>query len=309
MRLNLRALEKNEKFGFMFYISYEGSKFHCFDEMTDKNTVKGTFKNIMNSIGFTWAKGVQQAGRTDAKVSATENILYVSSLYSGKLQNLKKEFNKNSEFLKIKEIVKTFPNLEFPELIEKREYTYLYPQNKMKNSEEEIKKRCIENSGTGNMSKFTDTKGLALKEHRRTVSITYVEGKLNFIGDSFMPKQVRIMASYILNDTLEPLPGKYLTLEKIYLKEELQNMVITPNNDVLDKTKIEEDPTLSSEEKLEIQFLIHNVLKVEKIGNSALIFYVKKGKKTDFVGKSGNVIKKLKKKYGNIVVREMEKFW
>ncbi|MGL4687945.1 MAG: pseudouridylate synthase [Fusobacteriaceae bacterium] len=309
MRLNLRALEKNEKLGFMFYISYEGTKFHCFDEMTDKNTVKGTFKTIMEKLGFTWAKGVQQAGRTDAKVSANENILYVSSLYSGNLENLKKEFNKISEFLKIKEITKTFPNLEFPELIEKREYIYSYPQNKIKNSLEEIEKRCIDNSGTGNMSKFTNAKGLELKEHMRTVSITYSEGKLNFVGSSFMPKQVRIMASYILNDTLEPLPGKHLTLEKVYLKDELKNMLITINKDVLDKTKIQEDETLNPEEKLEIQFLIHSVLKVEKIGDSALILYVKKGKKSDFVGKNGNVIKKLKKKYGNIVVREMEKFW
>ncbi|MGL6063703.1 MAG: pseudouridylate synthase [Fusobacteriaceae bacterium] len=309
MKLNLRALEKNEKFGFMFYISYEGTKFHCFDEMTDKKTVKGTFKAITEKLGFTWAKGVQQAGRTDAKVSANENILYVSSLYSGNLQNLKKEFNKNSEFLKIKEIAKTFPNLEFPELIEKREYIYSYPENKIKNSLEEIEKRCREHSGTRNMSKFTDSKGLGLKEHERTVLITYSEGKLNFIGNSFMPKQVRIMASYILNGTVTVLPGKYLTMEKSYLKEKLKNMLITPNNDILDKNKIEEDITLSPEEKLEIQFLIHSVLKVERIGDSALIFYVKKGKKTDFVGKNGNVIKKLKKKYGNIVVREMEKFW
>ncbi len=309
MKLNLRALEKTEKFGFMFYISYEGTKFHCFDEMTDKNTVKGAFKNSMEKLKFTWAKGVQQAGRTDAKVSANENILYVSSLYSGNLENLKKEFNKISEFLKIKEIVKTFPNLVFPDMIESREYIYSYPKNKIKNTIDEIEKRCLENSGTHDVSKFTDRKGLELKEHMRTVTINYSEGKLNFLGSSFMPKQVRIMANYILNDNFEPLPGKYLTLEKIYLKDELKNMFIVLNKEILDKVKIEADTTLKPEEKLEIQFLVHSILKVEKIGDSALIFYVKKGKRSDFVGKNGNVIKKLKNKYGNIVVREMEKFW
>ena len=67
----------------MFYIKYDGTKFHSFDEIVGKRTVKGRFKELMNEIGFSWAKGIQQGGRTDAKVSATENILYVSSKFDG----------------------------------------------------------------------------------------------------------------------------------------------------------------------------------------------------------------------------------
>ena len=64
--MDTRSLEKSAKLGFLFYISYEGKKFHSFDENSDKKSVKGEFIRIANELGFTWAKGVQQGGRTDA---------------------------------------------------------------------------------------------------------------------------------------------------------------------------------------------------------------------------------------------------
>ncbi|WP_270749751.1 KH domain-containing protein [Fusobacterium hominis] len=282
--MDIRAIEKSKKLGYMFYITYNGTKFNAFDELDGKITVKGTFKDIINKLGFTWAKGIQQAGRTDAKVSANENILYVSSNYFGDLHKLMDEFNKNSDILKITMIKKTFPNLVFPDMIARREYIYKYPQKKIKRKEDEIINLCKELSGKYDVSKFTDKKGQELKNHIREVDIEFINGKLKFNGDSFMPKQVRIMSSYILTDSYEPLEGKYLTLNKIYLKDEL-------------KSKIFEEVS---------NINIDYVEKIEKTLDETLyIFYTSKEKKGEVIGKNGKNIKSLKKQYGNIVVREI----
>lgn len=283
--MDIRAVEKSKKWGYMFYISYNGAKFQSFDEMNEKKSIKGKFREVMEKIGFTWAKGVQQAGRTDAKVSANENILYVSSNFNGNIKKIQEDFNKNSDTdLKVTMIKKTFPNIVFPDMIEKREYIYSYPEKLIKNTEEEIEKLCKELSGTYDVSEFTDKKGLELKEHIREVKITYENGKLRFLGNSFMPKQVRIMSGYILTGKKEPLMGKYLTLEKIYLKNEMKNIVL------------QEIPDIEEE----------NVIKIEKTADGSLyIFYVPQGKRGEFIGKNGKNIKEMKKKYGDIVVREI----
>lgn len=283
--MDIRAVEKSKKWGYMFYISYNGAKFQSFDEMNEKKSIKGKFREVMEKIGFTWAKGVQQAGRTDAKVSANENILYVSSNFNGNIKKIQEDFNKNSDTdLKVTMIKKTFPNIVFPDMIEKREYIYSYPEKLIKNTEEEIEKLCKELSGTYDVSEFTDKKGLELKEHIREVKITYENGKLRFLGNSFMPKQVRIMSGYILTGKKEPLMGKYLTLEKVYLKNEMKNIVL------------EEIPDIEEE----------NVIKIEKtVDGSLYIFYVPQGKRGEFIGKNGKNIKEMKKKYGDIVVREI----
>lgn len=283
--MDIRAVEKSKKWGYMFYISYNGTKFQSFDEMNEKKSIKGKFREVMEKIGFTWAKGVQQAGRTDAKVSANENILYVSSNFNGNIKKIQEDFNKNSDTdLKVTMIKKTFPNLVLPDMIEKREYIYSYPEKLIKNTEEEIEKLCKELSGTYDVSEFTDKKGLELKEHIREVKIIYENGKLRFLGNSFMPKQVRIMSGYILTGKKEPLMGKYLTLEKVYLKNEMKNIVL------------QEIPDIQEE----------NVIKIEKTADGSLyIFYVPQGKRGEFIGKNGKNIKEMKKKYGDIVVREI----
>ena len=283
--MDIRTIEKSKKWGYMFYISYNGQKFQSFDEMDGKKSIKGKFKEIMKTIGFTWAKGIQQAGRTDAKVSANENILYVSSNFNGNMNKVQEEFNKNSDIdLKVTMIKKTFPNIVLPDMIEKREYIYSYPEKLIKNTEKEIEKLCEELSGTYDVSEFTDKKGLELKEHIREVKIKYEKGKLRFIGNSFMPKQVRIMSGYILIGKKEPLMGKYLTLEKIYLKDEMKNIIF---QEIADKSE-------------------ENVIKIEKTADDSLyIFYVSQGKRGEFIGKNGKNIKEMKKKYGDIVVREI----
>lgn len=282
--MDIRAVEKTTKWGYMMYISYDGQKFQSFDEMSGKRSVKGRFSEIMKELGFTWAKGIQQAGRTDAKVSANENILYVSGNFNGDIKEIQEKFNAlSSKELKVTMIKKTFPNLVFPDLIEKREYLYSYPKKLVKNSSEEIEKLCRELSGTYDVSEFTDKKGLELKEHIREVNISFENGKLRFIGNSFMPKQVRIMSGYILTGKKEPLMGKYLSLEKIYLKDELKNII-------LEKYEGEEE----------------NVSRIERTAdNSLYIFYTAKENKGTLIGKNGKNIKELKKKYGNIVVREL----
>ncbi|WP_294704444.1 KH domain-containing protein [uncultured Fusobacterium sp.] len=281
--MDIRNIEKTEKFGYMFYIKYDGTKFHSFDEMNGKKTVKGRFKELMTELGFTWAKGIQQGGRTDAKVSATENILYVSSNFNGEMKELQENFNNLSdETLKITMIKKTFPNLSFPELIERREYIYEYPKKRIKNDLEIIEELCKNLSGKYDVSEFTDKKGLELKEHIREVNIEFKNGKLYFSGNSFMPKQVRIMSGYILTGKKEALEGRYLTLSKVVLNEELRRNIF---------------------EKVE-GLKIEGVEKIERnVEKTLYIFYT--NRKSELIGKNGKNIKSLKKIYGNIVVREL----
>lgn len=277
--MDIRSLEKSKKLGFLFYISYDGKKFHSFDENSDKKSVKGEFIRVLNELGFTWAKGVQQGGRTDSEVSAMENILYVSSNYSKNLEKLKTYFNEKIEGLKILQIKKTLPNLVLPDLVESREYIYKYPKEKIGKSIENIQKTCQELSGTYDVSKFSDEKGSKLQEKIRTVNVTYSEEGLYFVGNSFMPKQVRIMSSVIFTDKNRIFPAKYLYLKKINLKQEVSNYIFEDNKEI----KVE------------------GVKKIEK-SNALSIFYTDdKGK---LLGKNGNNIKVLKKQYGNIVVRE-----
>lgn len=283
--MDTRLIEKSDKWGYMFYIKYDGTKFQSFDEMAGKKTVKGNFKEIMEKIGFTWAKGIQQGGRTDAKVSATENILYVSSRFDGDRHELQKKFNSLSgDELKVTMVKKCFPNLAFPEMIERREYIYSYPKKRIKNTLEEIEELCKKLSGRYDVSEFTDRKGLELKEHIRELNIEFKNGKLYFSGDSFMPKQVRIMSGYILTGKKEALEGRYLTLSKVLPKEELRKNIFEEVEDL----------------KIDV------VERVESnVDRTLYIFYTKKDKKSELIGKNGKNIKLLKKIYGNIVVREL----
>ncbi|MBC2856028.1 KH domain-containing protein [Cetobacterium sp. 2A] len=283
--MDLRVLEKSSKWGYMFYVSYRGEKFYSFDEMIGKTTVKGEFKRVMNSLGFTWAKGIQQAGRTDSKVSAEENILYVVSNYLGEFQEIISKFNiEMKDKMFIKKVEKTVPNLVFPDLIEKREYLYSLPKKQIVRENSEIEELCKTLSGTYDVSRFTDKKGLELKEHVRTVEISFHKNKLRFLGNSFMPKQVRITSGYILADKMEALPGKYLSLEKVYLKKELMDSVIIPRDDLHEE----------------------NIAKIESTRDGKMyIFYVEKDKKGEVIGKNGKNIKSLRKNYKTIVVREI----
>lgn len=282
--MDIRVLEKSQKIGYIFDISYKGKNFDSFDEMKDKVTVKGYFKEIMNSLGFTWAKGIQQGGRTDAKVNGN-NCLYVSSNFNGNIQKIVEEFNNlASEKLKITRVRKTFPNLIFPDFVEGRKYIYRYPTKKIMRSIEEINNLCTELSGTYDVSRFTDTKGEKLKEHIRTVDVKFLNNELIFVGNSFMPKQVRIMSGYILTGEMTALPGKFLTLEKIFLKDELNKNIFVEDKEI----KIE------------------GVERIEKTEDKSFyIFYVSKEKKGEVIGKNGGNIKKLRKEYGTIIVREL----
>lgn len=282
--MDIRVLEKSKKMGYIFDISYKGSYFDAFDEIENKITVKGFFRGIMNSLGFTWAKGIQQGGRTDAKVSGN-NCLYVSSNFVGNVQKIISDFNSQAEGkVKITGVRKTFPNLVFPDYVEKRKYIYRYPEKKILKSEQDIISMCKELSGTYDVSRFTDTKGEKLKEHIRSVKVSFKDGELIFVGNSFMPKQVRIMSGYILTGEMTALPGKFLTLEKIYLKDEILNNIFVKESDI----KIE------------------NVEIIERTEDKKFyIFYVAKDKKGEVIGKNGKNIKKLRKEYGTIIVREI----
>ena len=276
--MEIRDLEKTGYFGYLFFIKYDGTKFDSFDENKDMRSVKGEFKKLLTENNISYYKGVQQAGRTDKDVSAKENILYINTKQE---LNLSK-FENNSDTLEIFDIKKTLPYLELPKLIEKRHYIYRYPADKIKNNISEINKRCIELSGKHDVSGFTTKKGKELKEKVRELTVYYENEELHFLGSSFMPQQVRIMSGYILNNKKQPLEGKYLTLEKMIFSQELEDMIIHKDN-------------------------VINEINVEKIERSKefIFFYVKKSKKGEVIGNKGKNIKKLREKYGKIIIKEL----
>ncbi len=284
LKMKIRNFENTKYQGYLFFINYKGSHFDSFDENPGVRSVKSEFKKILKYNGINIFKGVQQAGRTDKDVNARENVLYVNSKNNIEISRFKNKLNKfKTEYFEIMNIKNTLPFLEFPDMIEKRYYVYEYPENLIKNNEEKIYKFCKELSGKKDFKQFTSKKGEKLKNHIRDIKIKYENGKLYFEGDGFLHHQVRIMSNYILNNKMAPLDGKYLTLDKIKFKKELENYIFEEVEDI----KIEK------------------VNKIEK-NDFIYIFYVNKKHKSEVIGKKGKNIKQLKKLYGNIIVQEEE---
>ena len=291
----IRDFENTKYFGYMFFVEYDGQKFESFDENPNKKSVKSEFRKILENNKIKIFKGIQQAGRTDANVSAKENILYINSkniIDFSKLKFLE------TEGMKINKIVKTLPFLEFPQMIEKRYYIYEYPENLVKNNEERISQICEKVSGKRDFYEFTSEKGKKLKNHIREVLVKYENGKLYFAGDGFLPQQVRIMSSYILNNSKKPLNGEYLTLEKVGFSDKLKNLVLMKIDKINDLEEYSEELLLDE---------IENIKKIKWIdkNNYFLIFYVNRRDKGEFIGKRGKNIKKYKRIFGNIIIKEI----
>ena len=338
----IRNFENTKYFGYMFFIEYNGEKFDSFDENPNKKSIKAEFRKILESNKIKIFKGIQQAGRTDANVSAKENILYINS--KDVIDFFKLKFLE-IEGLKINKIVRTLPFLEFPQMIEKRYYIYKYPKHLVKNNEERINQICEKVSGKKDFYEFTSEKGKKLKNHIREILVKYENGNLYFAGDGFLPQQVRIMSNFILNNTKfdieklndenfenkklgikdKALDGKYLILEKVEFSEELEKISF------FDVENIEELMALKSEDygknfvKLNEKSLesgnfaskinglneelknIGGIAKIKKIERNGYftVFFVEKKDKGEFIGKKGKNIRKLKKIFGDIGVKEM----
>ena len=340
----IRDFENTKYFGYMFFIEYDGQKFESFDENPNKKSVKAEFRKILESSKIKIFKGIQQAGRTDANVSAKENILYINS--KDVIDFFKLKFLE-IEGLKINKIVRTLPFLEFPQMIEKRYYIYEYPENLVKNNEDRISQICEKVSGKRDFYEFTSEKGKKLKNHIREILVKYENGNLYFAGDGFLPQQVRIMSNFILNNTKfdieklndenfenkklgikdKALDGKYLTLEKVEFSEELEKMrffdvenieeLVALKNKKNRENFEKENLGITNLEKTDFKIKINNLNEelenIEKIGkirkiekNSYFtVFFVEKKDKGEFIGKNGKNIRKLKKFFGDIVVKEM----
>ena len=340
----IRDFENTKYFGYMFFIEYDGQKFESFDENPNKKSVKAEFRKILESSKIKIFKGIQQAGRTDANVSAKGNILYINS--KNVIDFSKLEFL-GMEGLKINKMVRTLPFLEFPQMIEKRYYIYKYPKHLVKNNEERINQICEKVSGKKDFYEFTSEKGKKLKNHIREILVKYENGNLYFAGDGFLPQQVRIMSNFILNNTKfdieklndenfenkklgikdKVLDGKYLTLEKVEFSEELEKMrffdvenieeLVALKNKENRENFEKENLGITNLEKTDFEIKINNLNEelenIEKIGkirkiekNSYFtVFFVEKKDKGEFIGKNGKNIRKLKKFFGDIVVKEM----
>ena len=326
----IRDFENTKYFGYMFFVEYDGQKFESFDENPNKKSVKSEFRKILENNGISIFKGIQQAGRTDANVSAKENILYINSkeiIDFSKLKFLE------TEGLKINKIVRTLPFLEFPQMIEKRYYIYEYPKKLRKNNEERINQICKKVSGKKNFYEFTSEKGKKLKNHRREIFVKYENGKLYFVGDGFLPQQVRIMSNFILNNTKfdveklndenfenrklgikdKPLDGKYLTLMKVDFSEKLEKISFFDVKNIEELINLKKNNNENLEignSKIKIDDLneqLKSIDKVKKIERNSyfMVFFVEKKDKGEFIGKRGKNIRKLKKIFGDIVVKEI----
>ena len=340
----IRDFENTKYFGYMFFIEYNGEKFDSFDENPNKKSIKAEFRKILESNKIKIFKGIQQAGRTDANVSAKGNILYINS--KDVIDFFKLKFLE-IEGLKINKIIRTLPFLEFPQMIEKRYYIYEYPKHLVKNNEERINQICEKVSGKKDFYEFTSEKGKKLKNHIREILVKYENGNLYFAGDGFLPQQVRIMSNFILNNTKfnieklndenfenkklgikgKALDGKYLTLEKVEFSEELEKMrffdvenieeLVALKNKKNRENFEKENLGITNLEKTDFEIKINNLneeLKnIEKIGkirkiekNSYFtVFFVEKKDKGEFIGKKGKNIRKLKKIFGDVVVKEI----
>jgi len=338
----IRDFENTKYFGYMFFIEYNGEKFDSFDENPNKKSIKAEFRKILESNKIKIFKGIQQAGRTDANVSAKENILYINS--KDVIDFFKLKFLE-IEGLKINKIVRTLPFLEFPQMIQKRYYIYKYPKHLVKNNEERVNQICEKVSGKKDFYEFTSEKGKKLKNHIREILVKYENGNLYFAGDGFLPQQVRIMSNFILNNTKfdieklndenfenkklgikdKALDGKYLTLEKVEFSEELEKisffdvenieelMALKNENYGKDFVKLNEKSLEAGNSANKINGLnkelknIGGIAKIKKIEKNGYftVFFVEKKDKGEFIGKNGKNIRKLKKIFGDIVVKEM----
>jgi len=326
----IRDFENTKYFGYMFFVEYDGQKFESFDENPNKKSVKSEFRKILENNKIKIFKGIQQAGRTDANVSAKENILYINSKEIVDFSKLK---FLEAEGLKINKIVRTLPFLEFPQMIEKRYYIYEYPKKLRKNDEERINQICKKVSGKKDFYEFTSEKGKKLKNHTREIFVKYENGKLYFVGDGFLPQQVRIMSNFILNNTKfdieklndgnfenrklgikdKPLDGKYLTLMKVDFSEKLDKISFFDVKNIeelinLKKNNNEIFEIENSEIKIDdLNEQLKSIGKVKKIERNSYftVFFVEKKDKGEFIGKRGKNIRKLKKIFGDIVVKEI----
>ena len=338
----IRDFENTKYFGYMFFIEYNGEKFDSFDENPNKKSIKAEFRKILESNKIKIFKGIQQAGRTDANVSAKENILYINS--KDVIDFFKLKFLE-IEGLKINKIIRILPFLEFPQMIEKRYYIYEYPKHLVKNNEERINQICEKVSGKKDFYEFTSEKGKKLKNHIREILVKYENGNLYFAGDGFLPQQVRIMSNFILNNTKfdieklnnknfenrklgikdKALDGKYLTLEKVEFSEELEKisffdlenieelMALKNENYGKDFVKLNEKSLEAENSTSKINGLneelknIGGIAKIKKIERNVYftVFFVEKKDKGEFIGKNGKNIRKLKKILGDIVVKEI----
>ena len=329
----IRDFENTKYFGYMFFVEYDGQKFESFDENPNKKSVKSEFRKILENNKIRIFKGIQQAGRTDANVSAKENILYINSKEIIDFSKLKLW---ETEGLKINKIVRTLPFLEFPQMIEKRYYIYEYPKKLRKNDEERINQICKKVSGKKNFYEFTSEKGKKLKNHRREIFVKYENGKLYFVGDGFLPQQVRIMSNFILNNTKfdieklndenfenrklgikdKPLDGKYLTFMKVDFSEELEKISFFDVKNIEELINLKNENSISleiktSESKIDnLNEKVKNIDEITKIrkiqkNNYFTVFFVEKKDKGEFIGKRGKNIRKLKRIFGDIVVKEI----
>ena len=321
----IRDFENTKYFGYMFFVEYDGQKFESFDENPNKKSVKSEFRKILENNKIKIFKGIQQAGRTDANVSAKENILYINS--KGIIDFSKLKFLE-TEGLKINKIVRTLPFLEFPQMIEKRYYIYEYPKKLKKNDEDRINQICKKVSGKKDFYEFTSEKGKKLKNHRREIFVKYENNKLYFVGDGFLPQQVRIMSNFILNNTKfdieklndenfenrklgikdKPLDGKYLTLMKVDFSEKLDKISFFDVKNIEELINLKKNNNEIFEIKIDdLNEQLKSIDKVRKIERNSYftLFFVEKKDKGEFIGKRGKNIKKLKKIFGDIVVKEM----
>ena len=340
----IRDFENTKYFGYMFFIEYDGQKFESFDENPNKKSVKAEFRKILESSKIKIFKGIQQAGRTDTNVSAKGNILYINSkniIDFSKLKFLGTEGLKINKvvrtlpFLEFPQMIeKRYYIYEYPENLIKNDEARI---NQICEKVSGKKNFCEFTSEKGKKLK-NHTREIFVKYENGTLYFSgngflpqQVRIMSNFILNNTKFDIEKLNDENFENKKLgikdKVLDGKYLTLEKVEFSEELEKMrffdvenieeLVALKNKENRENFEKENLGITNLEKTDFEIKINNLNEelenIEKIGkirkiekNSYFtVFFVEKKDKGEFIGKNGKNIRKLKKFFGDIVVKEM----
>ena len=340
----IRNFENTKYFGYMFFIEYNGEKFDSFDENPNKKSIKAEFRKILESSKIKIFKGIQQAGRTDVNVSAKGNILYINSkdvidffkLKFLEIEGLKiNKIIRTLPFLEFPQMIeKRYYIYEYPkhlvknneerinqicEKVSGKKDFYEFTSEKGKKLKNHIREILVKYEN-GNL--YFAGNGF-LPQQVRIMSNFILNNtkfdieKLNH--ENFENKKLGIKD--------KALDGKYLTLEKVEFSEELEKMrffdvenieeLVALKNKENRENFEKENLGITNLEKTDFKIKINNLNEelenIEKIGkirkiekNSYFtVFFVEKKDKGEFIGKKGKNIRKLKKIFGDVVVKEI----
>jgi len=217
--------------GYLVWVTYDGRQFESFDDSPTDSAIKAYLVNILDDeLRLRPKSALQHCVRTDAGMSALENVFLFDSNCRPDIESIVRRFNLKGSGVKITKMIKVLDHLYLHELLDSCEFfvriPFEDPQLVTKNKNE-ISNACAKFTGTIDFADYTSAKASSTT---RTVAVQYDEatGGLRFIceGQDFLPDQVAMMAAEILSGSKDtPLPPQLITLRSVSLNSNrLQNV-------------------------------------------------------------------------------------